>query len=475
MAILSATLLPALLTLAQDPGLPTVVTGAPEHVWRHPAQRARELLELDLWEEALSLAEQAVGRASRSPDHLVLLADAAWRAGQLARAMEILEIGLRLQPDHGQALAGLARNHWIHGRTAEGLAASSRAVILASDDPQVWLIHAALLARVRRFGAAEAALQRVPALIQRSGFDSATALRRAQESLAAVHAAMRAPEPIVEQEGRSVTRFELVNGVPVVKGRLRSSTGAELRVPLLVDTGGSRFLVLDRSLDPLLDLPSHGTIPVHGTRRPTTQAQAASLHEVSVGDWRFGNVPTLFLDLQPPVQEDGKPSYLGILGPVISAGRILALNFRAGRLLLRDPPSDGTAVPEEAPPRGVQVPFLLMGDAKVVVNLHVEGLPVLGLVDTGSSRTWLSQRLARKLFPGDDGASTPASPAVSLRLGNVTRTLDAVGTLPALDRRVSPSMGAEIGVLLGVDYLRNFGRLVLDYQAFQLTLSMPNP
>jgi hypothetical protein len=134
------------------------------------------------------------------------------------------------------------------------------------------------------------------------------------------------------------------------------------------------------------------------------------------------------------------------------------------------------ALAEEERKRATAVPFFLIADGKVAVRGEVEGHGVLALLDTGAAATSLSSRLARRI-PRDaklSAASEPPPPPLLVNLNGlklpIAGSLAEASIRPNLDERVSPRLGVEISLLLGMDFVGRCDRLVVDYVHQQLLI-----
>ncbi len=140
------------------------------------------------------------------------------------------------------------------------------------------------------------------------------------------------------------------------------------------------------------------------------------------------------------------------------------------------------ALAEEERKRATEVPFFLIADGKIALRAEVGGESVLALLDTGAAASALSARLARRIRPAQEPASAPAAsdvpiaPAVPLTASlngcvvQIAASRDEATIRPTLDERVSPRLGVEVSLLLGMDFVGRCDRLVVDYVHQQLLI-----
>jgi hypothetical protein len=157
---------------------------------------------------------------------------------------------------------------------------------------------------------------------------------------------------------------------------------------------------------------------------------------------------------------------------LVFAPKLHAIRLMTGRL-------GQPALVEEELRRATAIPFFLVADGKLVVRAEVGGEGVLALLDTGAAATALSARLARKLRERADAATVPAAePAAPSPLRvrwngceiPIAESLAAAAVRATLDERVSPRVGVEVSLLLGMDFVARCDRLVVDYVHQQLLI-----
>ena len=120
----------------------------------------------------------------------------------------------------------------------------------------------------------------------------------------------------------------------------------------------------------------------------------------------------------------------------------------------------------------------IIGDAKLFSPVDIEGAYALALLDSGASTAALSPVKLKELFPdkpiadmrlpvmgaGDDGpTSISFAPGVNVELlGKRYEKLAVVG-LDALDDLLSPILGVQTQLLIGMPQMREMKSLTVDF------------
>jgi predicted aspartyl protease len=465
-----------LLASSQAGGLEPVAVVLPEsvhrvqQVWEDPVSRSRGLLAQDRWAEALVLLEGAIEGQLQRVDLVALLGRAAWRAGQLQRAVELFEVCLRRQPDHASALAGIVRNYWIRGDRS-ALAASERAVEAASESAECWALRAAVLARWREFEPASEALRRARELGGEELPRRAPEALLTQEALTGMRASLRAAAS--QEASAAMLPLSLPGGVPVVLASARTVGGEWLQIPVLIDTGGSSAVGLDESLQPSLAFRRTGVSTVTGIVGSSQTAVSGVLDELRLGPWEFQEIPVLWYSLTAGRGGGRILPYLGIVGPVVIREQVLSLNFHSNKVSLRSSLERDRALPENPHSRALRIPLLVCADGKTLIRLKVNGDWALALLDTGAARSAVSRRAASDAATGVGAGGRLQVPQVEVRLLGQSWQFEDVDVRSALDTQVSKMLGMEVTLLLGMDFLRRYGRVVVDLHHHLMTLTSP--
>lgn len=235
---------------------------------------------------------------------------------------------------------------------------------------------------------------------------------------------------------------------------------------LIVDTGGSVGLSLDDDVARELGLKSYGTANVHGIAGAQESSQTL-VAELRMGAIVCRRVLTRVFAF-PQVIELGAD---GILGTGVFARARLTLDFEHGRLHVA-PPSGQSA-------EGRPVELWLVGDAKLLVPLKLAGRPAVGLLDSGADVAAVSPLRLRELFPDRELKTVPVAglgvgsgndpgltltPGVDLEFaGRHYSNYSGIG-LDALDDLLSPIIGVQTDVLLGMPVFRDMKRFTVDFR-----------
>ncbi len=461
--------LPAFQSLTSDESLPAepqveITSAAIEE----RVARIESLLYAGNWRTARTIAERSVAVAGSNSLLRTRWADALWRAGQLRRAATVYEQILATDRDCGEAWFGRVRWLLVRGLLDEALAQSLVATQVASRDVESWFARVAALSRAGQDGPAHRARQHGLSLLEEGDSETASLdtndpfIHEDRDPYAFHQAAplMGRPSGFTAVDSSAPPRLRrpliVERDRPMILAKLPRKVGPPRRLSLLIDTGGSTSVALDESCHGWLDYEPSGVQLVGGISGHEP-AWSGVLKTWSLDEWQFENVPVV---LFPMTEGEVDPPYDGILGPSVAAGRVMSLNFKNEAFLLRPPPEDGSPYPVDMPPRGFRVPFFLFRDGKSVVEVQVDGESCLGLLDTGSRRSYRAEAL------GNSESSTihVADHAVSLELRHLPEVLE---------RRISPRLGVEVSLLLGMDFFLNFDKVVLDYHSQTLFLLPP--
>ena len=338
------------------------------------------------------------------------------------------------------------------------------------------MMPAMLRPRPTRSPASHAGGVRAAARSARSSLGAPRTARRASVALALVLALApacgdQAPGPTLVYEGEAgqPVAFQLINGVPAIVATI--DEGAEQL--LLVDTGSPLTLLSQRAF-------------------PERSAGTATVRLGAFG-LAFPAAPIAMGALFASESPCAGPTPAGLVGGDLLQQFSLELDFGALQLALAA--GAPRPVPGGEAPALQEVPFRLrgggtvrlgddvkvrVGPSRVVVPLRVEGQPVEALLDTGSTRTLISDSLLRRLPAAGrpliccETVETATQGALAARvtrlrgieLGTVQLADWAVLVLPEATpfAALSRETGRPITMVIGSDVLQ---RLVsqLDYPA----------
>lgn len=260
--------------------------------------------------------------------------------------------------------------------------------------------------------------------------------------------------------------------------------GARGPFQFVVDTGANRT-VIGVETAALCSLAADGTTPVHGI----VGTQPAPL--VKVPRLRVGQVQSSNLSL--PVLPKASLGADGLLGIDVLKGRRMRLSFVRNTFEIGPSGSGasvnmlggggGTRIPRRTD--GIVVPAQYRSGQLVIFDADVDGIPVRAFLDSGAQITCGNEALRDTLIrqrPGYDkrmrdtqlisatGQTSPARLAAlpQLRLGgmglnNIRAAFAPLHIFNLWDLNDRPSM------LVGVDVLRNFDEVILDFGRREVT------
>lgn len=453
-------------------------------------EQAQTLLDDDDFEPARALLEAAragLGEAAPPARLLELLADALWRSGELDAAGELYAAAREQRPHSRRALIGLSRLALARGDGEEALALGDAAIEASPREPEPWLLRCAALMHANRTREAIAARQRSDALLAQARAAGRAEPRRLRAALDVVRIAGLGEVVVRRHEYITRLEYDLRAGVPVVAATLRAGE-REALVPLVIDTGGSYCMALDDSIGPALGLDLAPGGPIEGVERGAIESSYATVPFLELGGWTVRDAPALLYPVpsEPALRARPQPPYRGVLGTAMLQRRVLVFMPKMQLIRLMTGRFGQAALADEERRRATEVPFFLIADGKIALRAEVEGRGVLALLDTGAAASALSARFARRVRPAQAPAAAPATadapaappaPVVAKLNGCVVSIADSwddVTIRPNLDERVSPRLGVEVSLLLGMDFVGKCDRLVVDYVHQQL-LIVPEP
>jgi predicted aspartyl protease len=321
--------------------------------------------------------------------------------------------------------------------------------------------------------------------------------RRAAQTLVAGLAAACATPPAPREPVLSVNLAQTKPPEPATGTRLETAFDEALRmtVPVylakrgpfqfVVDTGANRTVIgSDTALRCSLD--SDGVAPVHGI----AGTQPAPM--VKVPRLRVGQVQSRGLSL--PVLPRASLGADGLLGIDVLKGRRMRLNFK-GNTFEIGPSGTGavigrghdTRIPDHS--QGITVPAQYRSGQLVIFDADVAGIPVRAFLDSGSQITCGNPALrdalvrqqpdfARRMVPTELISATGQTAAAELvalprlRLGgmglhNIRAAFAPLHIFSLWGLDTAPAM------LVGIDVLRNFDEVTLDFGRREVTFLGP--
>ena len=215
----------------------------------------------------------------------------------------------------------------------------------------------------------------------------------------------------------------------------------------LLDTGAPGMLLMPRIAE-ALKLPPGPVAQVLGTGGARQTAQVL-LSGVAVGGAPVPSGPAPVTDL--PGVPRTEPPLAGIIGATLAVAYDLDLDVPGGRLALHERQCPSPPLPGDA------LPLVMTPEDGPLVQVEVNGQPLLAVIDTGSRATLLSQRAATRLgLSGPISANTARGvDGERLSLQHVTVRTLKLGSEVITDAPVSitPLQTDRADVLLGLDVL----------------------
>lgn len=439
-------------------------------------------------------ARAAAEKSRSAPDYLSAL-EAAWRADDWVAGRALAEQAQAAHPDHAPLLGPVARALWRAGRLSEAEAVAERIKPDAADATALAALAHIALARCD-FERAGAAAARLEGLRERSAeeLNAVVAVRMARNQLDGLGPLLRElerktdpkrgyPEDLLGEvlEG-ALTFFEAIGFKPVNQiaqhGSAPMSAAPLINLPscwatingkgpyrLVIDTGGSVLLSLDREVASEIGLKSLGTASIHGVGGKEESSQALA-DELRIGDIVGKRVMTRIFDARAAMANAAD----GILGTGVFADGRLTLDFAGARLVVA--PSSATPAP------GVPVDLRIVSDSKLIAAVPVNRTPIVALFDSGADAVLLSPSRLRRLFPDEPVQELPVAgmgvgqggkqgvtlgPGVNFTLaGREYENYGGLG-LSVLDDVLSPFMGVQIDLLVGMPVFRELKSMTIDF------------
>ena len=416
----------------------------------------------DDWEAGLKMAELALRRHADEPELLGMIVRGLWRGGRIADAEHLatkitpdrkdrvaLRVGLELSLTRGE----LAR--------AEKLAARLEDLKPHTAEDLYQLFGLRLMSN-RLTGAADMLRQAERLTDPNEGYPEtyvAEAINGVADFLEAV-----GPQPLnqIEKHGSAPMPPLVLLNLPSCDAYING------RGPfrLIVDTGGSITLALDQTVADEIGLKSVATATIRGVSGKQESGQVL-VEELRIGDIVCRRVVTRTFDVHGAIMNAAD----GIIGTGVFWGGRMTLDFARGELVI------GPSQDEPGPGRAAEL--RLVSDAKLVVPVTLEGQPGVALLDTGADAVALAPSRLKKLFPDREveifapglalGVGSGKGPEISLgrgvKLEFAGRTFENYGGLglDVLDDVLSPVMGIQTDILLGMPTFREMKSCTVDF------------
>ncbi len=422
----------------------------------------------DDWETGLRLADQARSKFPRARKLAGLVLRAYWRAGRLDQALALAE---KVTADSADRVAlrcaievALARGNWQRAtqlaRRLEKLRPRSTAEYFAVLEVR--------LARQELAGLADELRKACKLVDPANGYPDIYLA----EMLAGLPEFF---EQIGAQPINQVTRFGQVPMPQLMALQLpycEATINGQGPYRLVIDTGGSITLSLDEEVARDLGLKSLGSAPIRGVGG-TQMSQQALVERLELGSIECRRVMTRWFAM--PEMMKGLAD--GIIGTGIFGDARLTFDFAQAQLRVArsGPPPTGVAT----------LPLLVVADGKLIVTGRIEGQPATALLDSGAQVVAFSPLTLKRLFPDQQptslqvaGAGVGQGEATGLTLGPGAdlelwgRKFDnysGIG-LQVLDDTLSPIIGVQIDVLVGMPVFREMRTWTVDYPTRKMWL-----
>jgi hypothetical protein len=415
----------------------------------------------DDWQAGLKLAHAAYDEYPNDPTLMGLIARAFWRGGEIDAAERVVDTIDEKTRDR-VSLRTSIEVQLARGRSEQAHAAAQ---VLEELGPRSAMEYYQLLA-VRltedRLAGLAAGLRKAAELVDPENGYPEIFLAEVLDGLPEFFDAV-GTEPINQVTTHGSAQMPMI---PMIKLPCCQATiNGQGPYRLILDTGGSITLSLDDDVARELKLPSYGTASIRGVSG-TQDSEQTLVDELRIGDITCHRVMTRTFEL-PDVMTLAAD---GIIGTGIFNRARMTLDFQHARLVVS--PSS------EQPAPGNPAEIRIVGDAKLMAPITLEGQPAIALLDSGADVAAVSPARLRQLFPGRNLASIPAvglgvgddaapaislAPGVKLELwGRTYENYSGLG-LDALDTLLSPIIGVQTQVLLGMPVFRDMRSWTIDY------------
>ncbi len=424
----------------------------------------------DDWQAARQLAAEALQSHAAEPAITARAARALWRAGFLQEAERLAE---GLPSSHTDPVCGYVRFDLALARADRATAEQALQALnpLKSKDAEAHyryfnfhFLHGPqgeLAERIRtalRISDAEhgypesyvmESLQGVPEFIEKIGAEPVNQITRFG----------RAPMPPLQLANLPYCQV-LING----RGPYR----------LVIDTGGSVMLSLDDEAAAEAGVRVLAEAKVRGVGGLDTSGQAL-IDELTLGDIACRRVMTRVFGLRKATMGLAD----GILGTGVFVHARMQMDFQNGTLIL-SPSGAG-----DAPGRPTEV--RLIGDAKIITPVTLNGRDAAGLFDSGADVVAYAPSRLTALFPDHEiqhlsteefgvqiGVGAGAAPKISLNpgvdlvvAGRKFEKYSGLG-LDVLDTMLGPILGVQCDALIGMAVFREMKHFTIDYPTARL-------
>lgn len=415
----------------------------------------------DDWSAALKLACAAAEKYPKEPSLRGRIARALWRAGEIHEAERV---GATIAHDTRDpiALTTLIQIHLARGESERANAAADRLEKVGpATATELYYLLAVRLDQDRLAGMATALREAERRVDPDNGYPEiylAEALKGLPDFFAAIGA-----EPINQITGHGAGNMPMI--MPFRLPYCPAMINGQGPYRLILDTGGSITLSLDDDVARELKLKSFGTASIRGISG-TQESGQTLVDDLRIGEIVCRRVMTRTFALPELIELAAD----GIIGTGVFARARMTLDFEHARLSI--------SASSEQPASGEPAELRIVGDAKLVAPLVLQGESALGLLDSGADVAAVSPRRLKKLFPDRELAPLPTdglgvgegaeagislAPGVDLEFGGRTyENYSGIG-LEVLDSLLSPILGIQTDVLIGMPVFRDMKSFTVDF------------
>jgi tetratricopeptide (TPR) repeat protein len=422
--------------------------------------------------------------------------ETAWRADDWQAGLRLSALALEKQPDESRLRGAIVRALWRGGRLEDAERLAEKIALDARDDRAALValstIHlargeferaaelATRLEKLRPATAADLYYVVTDRLVQKR-FDGFPKLLRKARQL--TDPANGYPEIYGEEHLAGLAKFfesvgtERLNQIaafgsaPMPLISLINLPGCSVMINgqgpyrMILDTGGSIALSLDEQVAEEIGLKSVAKAAIRGVSGKDESGQAL-VDELRIGPIVCRRVMTRIFGLREQIMGAAD----GIVGTGIFAEGRLTLDFEHAEL--RIAPSSA----EEGIGSGVDI--RIVGDAKLLAAVTLQGEPAVALLDSGANAVAYSPSRLAHLFPDEPRQSLPAGamgvgggdgPTGSwgkgvdlVFVGRSYPNYSGLG-LDVLDTMLSPILGVQIDALVGMPVFRDMKSWTVDF------------
>ncbi len=442
---------PAAVQRAETRGTASALEEALDVTWR-----------ADDWQAGLRLAQKAIEAHPQDKTLYGSIVRALWRAGRIAEA-ERLAAGISSDTADRVALRALIDICLSRGQTEQAAKWADRLETLGpqtADD--LYHLFAVRFIQQRMDGLADVVRKAERLVNVRNGYPESY-LAESIEGLGTFLDAV-GPEPMnqISRPGSApmtaLVMFNLPSCDVFINGR------GPYR--MVIDTGGSIMVALDETVATEIGLKSVAQATVRGVSGKQETGQAL-IEELQIGTITCRRIVTRTFDVHKAIMNAAD----GIIGTGVFASGRMTLDFANEQLIVgpsRDEPAPGQAVN-----------LRLVADEKLMAVVTLQGEPAMAMLDSGADMVVLSPSLLKRVYPNREiqsfdpgmglGIGADEMPRISLTggvdlvlAGRTFKNYGGLG-LDVLDTMLSPVMGVQTDILIGMPTFRQTKSCTVDF------------